>query len=459
MTALVALAGPASAAGPILVTNGEDSGEGSLRAALEQLSKDDAPGQIFLVTKDDIKIESGLTYGGKAPLAIFGQGQTVKSSADETVLTLSEGADLTVSDLNFSGPDNFDIKHRGKDGKGIFIDVRDDQTGTVSLKLDKVKVSGVSYHGIHVSDCNLADDCGSGRGGAGGGSPASIDIHLTEVTIEDAGNGRFDADGLRVDERGPGDIRFYAQGSTFTDVGADGVELDEGQEGSVVATAVDSKFDENGAYCDPKILDAFMPEEDEGEFEDEEKVTEADIPAAVKGSPDDACFEREVELYDSGNVKEFEIGIDTDDGFDIDEAGPGDLMALIIGASVRKNLDEGIDFGEENEGDAKVAIWRTTTKDNHDDGIKIVESEDGSLQSLLEDVTSKDNGGNGAAYKEYDAGNLDVMVSDSKTADNDDGDQTGLKLTKYDGGEGTLTVRDSEIEDGIKAKNVKVVED
>ena len=106
-----------------------------------------------------------------------------------------------------------------------------------------------------------------------------------------------------MDERSAGDIFFDAQGSTFTNVGADGVELDEGQEGGVFANAVDSKFDDNGAYCDPKILNAFLPEKDEGEFEDGKKVAEADIPGAVKGSPDDACIEREVELYDSGSCE------------------------------------------------------------------------------------------------------------------------------------------------------------
>jgi len=454
--ATVGLATAASAAGPVLVTNGNDSGEGSLRAALEAVAKEDEAGRILVVTEDDIKIDSTLSYAGKAPLSIYGKGQTVKTDADTTLLTLSKGADLTVSDLNFRGPGNFSLKHRGKAGKGIFIDVRDDQTGTVRLTLNDVTISGLSYYGVHVSDCNLADDCGSGRGGEGGGSPASIAVRLTNVKISDVGNGRFDADGLRVDERSAGDIFFDAHGSTFTNVGADGVELDEGQEGSVYANAVDSKFDDNGAYCDPKILNAFLPEKAKGVFKDEEKVAEADIPGAVKGSPDDACFEREVEHYDSGHVKEYEIGLDLDDGFDIDEAGEGDLEALIVGDSVRGNLDEGIDFGEEDEGGVKVAIWRTNVEHNHDDGIKIVESEDGSVDGLLQHVTSKDNGGNGAVFKQHDAGNVAVLVDQTKTADNDDGDKTGLKVVQKGDGKATLTVRASDIADGINAKGVDV---
>jgi hypothetical protein len=456
--AAISLAGSAGADGPVLVTTGSDAGEGSLRAALETLSKQDAPGQILIVTDGDIEIASTLVYEGTAPLFIYGKGQTVKTKTDTTLLTLSQGADLTVNSLNFKGPGGFDIKNRGKDGKGIFIDLRPDQTGVVTLTLEDVAVSGVAYHGVHVSDCNLADDCGAGRGGEGGGSPASIVVRLTEVEISDVGNGRFDADGMRVDERSAGDIFFYAQDSSFTKVGADGVELDEGQEGGVFATAVDSEFDDNGAYCDPEILKAFMPETDEAEFEDG-KTAEADIPGAVKGSPDDACIEREVELYESGSVKAYEFGIDTDDGFDIDEAGPGDLWALIVGSTVNGNLDEGLDFGEEDEGGIKFALWRTTTKDNADDGIKIVESEDGSVEALVHGVTSKDNGGKGAVFEQRDAGDLTVVVDHSKTGNNDDGDKTGLEVVQDGDGEGTLTVRASDIADGIDAENVKIIEE
>ena len=70
-----------------------------------------------------------------------------------------------------------------KAGKGIFVDVRDDQTGTININLKNVRVEGVANHGIHISDCNLADKCGSGSGGAGEGSSASINVVLDNVTI------------------------------------------------------------------------------------------------------------------------------------------------------------------------------------------------------------------------------------------------------------------------------------
>ncbi len=66
-------------------------------------------------------------------------------------------------------------------------------------------------------------------GPGGDGSPASIKVKLNNVHINQVGFGRADADGLRVDDRGEGDIYFTALNSKFTNVGAVGVELDEGQ--------------------------------------------------------------------------------------------------------------------------------------------------------------------------------------------------------------------------------------
>jgi len=448
----------AVADGPILVTSATDSGEGSLRAALEAAAKEEGRARILVMTEGDIEISSTLVYAGRVPVAIHGKGQTVKTAEDVTVFTVSEGADLAVSDLNFAGPGNFSIENRGGTGKGISVDIREDQTGAVTVVLDDVKVSGVSYHGVHISDCDLADDCGAGRGGKGGGSEASIVVRLNGVEIDDAGNGHFDADGFRVDERGGGDIFFYAKDSKFTNVGADGVELDEGQEGGVFATAIGSTFDGNGNYCDGEVLKSFLPKTAEGAFEDGQ-VEEAGIPGAVTGTPDDSCIEREVELYDSGFVNEYEIGIDFDDGFDIDEAGPGDLWALIVDSSVKNNRDEGLDFGEEDEGSLKLGVWNAEIGNNTDDGLKMVESESGGVSALLAKLTSRDNGGKGAVFKQNGEGALNVTVNKTTTSGNADGKKSGLEVLQKGDGEGNLRIAGSEIEDGIDVKNVNVIEE
>jgi hypothetical protein len=65
------------------------------------------------------------------------------------------------------------------------------------------------------------------------------------------------------------------------------------------------------------------------------------IPGPVTGSPDDGCFERAVDTYDDGSVEEYEFAIDVDDGFDIDEAGPGSMFVTVTGSVMDGNLDEG----------------------------------------------------------------------------------------------------------------------
>ncbi len=456
--ALVAAApfAPASAA-ELLVTTGADSGEVSLRAALEQAAKGEGDAQIFVTTGEDIQIETPLTYEGTAPLGLYGSGQVIKTDKNITLLTIAKGADPTVSELSFQGPGGFSIKERDKDaaGKGIFVDVTEDATGVVHLSLDKVAVSGVAYHGVHISDCDLADDCGFGMGGEGGGSAASIDVRLTDVEISDVGHGKFDADGIRVDERGEGDIRFSARHAKFTNVGADGVELDEGQAGNVVSRVTDADFSGNGTYCDPELLKSFLPKEDEGKFDDGEKA-EADIPAKITGSPDDACFERDVKLYDSGSVKKYEISIDLDDGFDIDEAGEGSLIAVLSDTEVKDNKDEGIDFDEADAGAISFAFRDGEVEGQKDDGVKISEEGADGVTALLHDVTSKENGGKGIVVEQADEGDIDVVAVKVETEDNDDGDKTGIEVVQDGDGKGTLTVRDSDIEDGITAEGVEV---
>jgi len=439
------------------VTSGADSGPGSLRAALTVAA--DTAGPIFVVTEDDIEAESTLTYAGREPLAIHGNGQTIKMSANATILAVTEGADLTVNDLKLAGPGGFSITNRGDDtdsgGKGIFVDVRDDQTGVVHVVLEDVAISGVAYHGVHVSDCDLADDCGGGSGGGGDGAPASIVVQLANVEIRNVGTGTFDADGIRVDERGDGDIHYSASRSTFRDIGADGVELDEGDAGDVVATVIANRFLDNGSYCDPEVLSPSLPSGPEGEFEDGE-MSEADVPANVAGSADDRCFEREILIYDTGFVESYQIVIDLDDGIDIDEAGEGDLRLVMLDSEIRGNLDEGVDLDEEDAGNAVVSYIRSTAEKNTDDGFRISESGSGDLIGTVFAVTATDNGGYGIRFDQDGAGDVSVDVYKTETSNNDDGDETGLRVGQTGAGTGTLTVNDSSLEDGIDVRNVEV---
>ncbi|WP_375261372.1 hypothetical protein [Palleronia sp.] len=455
---LVALlaAGALEAQTPITVTNADDSGDGSFRSALEQAAQSGKPSRIVILTGGDIALDTGLVYDGQAAVEIIGKGQTIILGADETLLTASQGANLSITDLTFEGPGGFSIENRSDSGggKGIFIDVRDDQEGEVRLTLDTVTVRGVSGHGIHVSDCSLADDCGAGAGGAGEGSAAALVADLTDVTVENVGTGAFDRDGLRLDERGAGDIHATLRRSSFTRVGADGVELDEGGPGNVSVTALNSTFSDNGFYCDPDLMGQYLPDEPEGEFAQGD-MQEADIPGPVKGTPDDACIERSVYTYDDGSVEEYEFALDLDDGFDIDEADEGTLDILVIGGEVNGNLDEGMDMDESGDGDLVAAYVGTSASGNTDDGYKHSESDGGAVLGLLSDASATGNGGAGFAYEEEDAGDLTFEATDVTTSGNDDG-ETAFDLVQEDDGRGTATITGGEITEEIEAEGVNV---
>jgi hypothetical protein len=125
-----------------------------------------------------------------------------------------------------------------------------------------------------------------------------------------------------------------------------------------------------------------MPAEPEGEFE-QGAMMEDGIPGPVTGSPDDGCFERAVDTYDDGSVEEYEFAIDVDDGFDIDEAGPGSMFVTVTGSVMDGNLDEGFDFDEEDTGDIHATYIDTTASGNTDDAYKHSEEGEGGVFGLV----------------------------------------------------------------------------
>lgn len=397
----------------VMVSNGNNAGAGSLRSALQ------SGATVIRIAHSvpAIQISEPLIYSGSAPLRILASGQTVDGSAlaeNDDMFSVTQGANLTIEELNFVGPaigvnDNADSPIGGK---GIFVNVPESSQGIISVKLNSVSVTGVGNHGIHISDCTLRDECGGGSGGLGEGSAASVSVKLNNVTVDKVGFGRQDADGVRVDERGDGNIYFSATNSTFINVGADGIELDEGNNGDVIASVNGSLFDKNGDYCTA-------------------------IPF-VSGGPCD----------DDGDA-------DVDDGFDIDEAGAGSIYVSIRDTRVSNNVDEGLDFDEEDLGDIVVRLSNVQLVGNSDEGFKASEEDGGNIHAILRSVSAANNNGNkeGIEIEEEDAGDVRVRVSQSILIG---GDKEALKVEQGDEGEGALKIRRSVI-DAVDAKGVSQI--
>lgn len=458
-TAIVLLCAAPAMAETLLVTNMEPSGEGSFQAALDLAAASGEPSTI-LVTLSDATLETpdGLIYTSPSPLSIFGNGVTVSSPANVTLFTASGASELALANMIFRGNGGWSIEARGDldgpAGKGIFVNVAADATDLVSVALTNITVTGTAGHGIHISDCSLADSCGAGEGGTGEGSDASIEVVFSNLMINGVGRGSYDADGLRVDERGPGDITLRGTDLFARNVGADGVELDEGQAGHVIIDIAYGFFDDNGAYCDPQLLAAFMPDDAEDDFAQGVMPTDA-IPGPVAETPDDRCIEREVSLYDDGSVEEYEFSIDVDDGFDVDEAGPGSIIANISSGSMGYNFDEGFDFDEHGSGDIDAIFNGIAAEGNAGDAIKLSEADAGNVFVTATALEIFSNAGVGIVAEEEDGGDLMMILISTATSGNDGGD-LGVEAVQEDGGVGEVFVIDSEIADGIETDGAAI---
>ena len=171
------------------------------------------------------------------------------------------------------------------------------------MRINNLTVVGAGDHGIYVTDDQDGD-----LDAAGAGTPASVLVSLSGVAVEDVGGGAFDRDGVRVDERDDGALRFSATGSRFARAGADGVELDETGVGGVAFDVKRSTFEANGPL-----------------------------------NPDDL-----------------------DDGIDVDEIGDGDVVGAVRLSSFLANHDEGLDINEDGLGSIDVDLVAITVRDTVD---------------------------------------------------------------------------------------------
>ena len=119
----------------------------------------------------------------------------------------------------------------------------------------------------------------------------------------------------------------------------DGVELDEAGPGDVLVITRASEFVGNGDYC-------YVPE----------CVDDVEASACITAA----------NAIDPSCIDEGEL--DLDDGFDIDEAGPGDLSVLITNTIASDNLDEGFDFDEADDGTVDASFDQVTANDNFNEG-------------------------------------------------------------------------------------------
>lgn len=405
-----------AAGGAVEVTTAADAGAGSLRAAIDAATAD-AGVRTIRVRRGvgRIAVRTPLVYGGPQALAIDGNGVVLDGRALaedrpalDAVLVVGGGGDLTVRD----------VRVEGSTGNGILVDLPLDASGAVEVRFDDVAVTGSARHGIIVNDQTgfFTREIEDQESREAGGSPADLRVVLRDVRAVGNGVALLDRDGLRVNEGGLGSLRVEIAGGAFAENGADGIELDERADGSAVFAVRGTRIAGNGFFD--------------------------------------------------------ETAADLDDGMDVDEGGPGDLVGRFVQVVAADNAEQGIDLNENNLGDLRVEMRQVTASgngeegvefeedDDHDDyadeawggdlvatlvrvtadrngendgdaGIKLREKSDGDLRARLVQPAARDNAVSGIQLREGEAGSLDAEIVGAETLRNDG---EGIEIREGDGG-------------------------
>ncbi|MEE2640028.1 MAG: hypothetical protein VX768_05335 [Planctomycetota bacterium] len=242
---------------------------------------------------------------------------------------------------------------------------------------------------------------------SGSDSDASIRLELTDCHVVGNGFGALDADGIRVDEGGLGNLHVTTLNSRIIGNGSDGIELDERGEGNLRALTDNSRFVGNGNFSSDDLDDGY------------------DLDEAGSG---DLWFRATSTVF----LNNF------DEGIDLDEEGNGDLTLSLRGIRAIGNTDEGIKASEEGTGDLFGHLYRIVSNENGE-GLELEEADEGSLDLVARSIVAhRNNDGNGMKLEEDDNGGLSALVANSVFFDNA---EMGLEIDEDEAGSVDLTAR------------------
>jgi len=343
--------------------------EASLQAAIANANTDSSVNKIVFARNANINLSAPVIYTGSQDLMVFGRGAVVDGSAagsfvlDNDLTAVTEDGTLVFNTAGNLTIKNLNVVNSAT--RGIVVNIPETAEGDdISVSLNKVSITGSALYGLHVDD--NADEFDDGTSG----SAIGVDLRIIGSTFTGNGTGAIDFDGVRVDERGEGDINSFIMATTIDGNGGDGIELDEAGAGDVDATMVKVSIDNNGFYN----------------------------PA------------------------------DLDDGFDIDEADDGDINVKLIKVTANNNMDEGLDFDEAGEGDVVAKIMSVVASGNTDEGIKIDEEDAGNVMAKLVKVTASDNGDDSVQVTELGEGKIKAKLIKVKAENNA---KYGIKMEQW----------------------------
>jgi hypothetical protein len=374
-----------AAARTLAVTSNADSGQGTLRAAIQEANRDAAVDRIAIRAGVRlIALESSVTYSGAQALTLDGGDATITESGAGDLFVATGGGDLVFRNIRFANARKSAVVVNVPAGEAV--------------RWQKVTLRGVhldrnGHYGLHVDDQ-------AGGDGAGADSAASVQLTVVDSVVSrnnnpDIDREAADKDGIRLDEGGPGHVAATIVNSTLDRNAAEGIEIDETGPGDVVVNATSSTFSNNGDQ--PQAPD---------DLEDGLDVDESG-PGDIRLS-----------LIDSA------INANRDEGLDVDGADAGDIVVTAINLIVAGNQDDNVKLTLLSHG-AAAGIIRANFI-----AVTAVDSVDG--DGLRAEAL--DN-----ADDETPAGASQVRITSSLVADNAGDD------VQIDAADGALQVRDSRV--------------
>ena len=381
--------------------------ESSFIEAIDYANADNSIEHIIFEKNVHISLTSPIIYTGSQDIEFIGNNATI-DGASAGSFTLDNDLTAVTEDgtIMFNTAANIRIQRLSvvnSATRGIVVNIPESAQGEdIHVSLHKVHITDTALYGLHIDD--NADEFDDGISG----SDIGIELNISYSSFTGNGTGAIDFDGVRVDERGLGDITAVIKHTHIDANGGDGIELDEGGDGSVYATMRHVTLNGNG-------------------------------------------------FYDAE---------DLDDGFDIDEVGAGDVVVTLVNVEVKHNQDEGLDFDEAGEGSVELKLYNVVAMDNADEGIKVDEEEAGDIDAKLTKVMVMASGDDGIQFTELGEGTIEAKLKKVSAIDNK---KYGIKMEQWveedeatiieDAGELKLkkvTLSDNGKGDELKLNNIDV---
>ena len=375
--------------------------EASLQQAIALANTNINVSHIVFKRNAEIHLVAPVIYNGIQSLTIVGSGSSVDGSSagsfildddmtavtEDGTLVFNTAADITIHNLTIGNSAT----------RGVVINIPEDAEGDdIQISLDRVNILNSALYGLHIDDNMDEFDDGAA------GSVIGIKLNISHSNFIGNGTGAIDFDGIRVDERGEGDIDSFIIKTHIDANGGDGIELDEAGSGDVDSVMIHVTLNDNGFYNEEDFDDGF----------DIDEADEGDVDVTL------------IHVVANGNL---------DEGLDIDEAGEGDIGLNIYAVKVNNSADEAIKADEGGEGDIHVHLIMVAVKNSGDDGIQLTELGEGKIEGKLLDVTSKNNAKYGFKAEQWakegelvsleEAGQL--KVKKATLSGNGEGDQVG----------------------------------